>query len=49
MEKWIIYVMTTVVSWLIKIGKTGTKNYQERMRNLEANWYYNVVWLKRLQ
>ena len=39
--------MTTAVSGLVKIGKTGTSNYQERMRNLEANGYYNVVGLKR--
>ncbi len=45
--KGIVYVMTTAVSGLIKIGKTGTENYQERMRNLEANGYYNVVGLKR--
>ena len=43
----IVYIMTTAVSGLIKIGKTGTKNFQERMRNLEANGYYNVVGLKR--
>lgn len=45
--KGIIYIMTTAVSGLIKIGQTGTNNYQERMRNLEANGYYNVVGLKR--
>lgn len=45
--KGIIYIMTTAVSGLIKIGQTGTGNYQERMRNLEANGYYNVVGLKR--
>lgn len=39
--------MTTAVSGLIKIGQTGTENYQERMRNLEANGYYNVSGLKR--
>lgn len=39
--------MTTAVSGLIKIGKTGTNNYQERMRFLEANGYYNVSGLKR--
>lgn len=39
--------MTTAVSGLIKIGQTGTANYQERMRNLEANGYYNVSGLKR--
>ena len=38
----IIYVMTTAVSGLIKIGQTGSNNYKERMRNLEANGYYNV-------
>lgn len=47
MAKGIIYLMTTAVSGLIKVGKTGTKNYQERMRNLESNGYYNVVGLKR--
>lgn len=47
MAKGIIYVMTTTVSGLIKIGKTGTSNYQERMRFLEANGYYNVAGLKR--
>src|ERR1035437_3236782 len=45
--KGIIYIMTTAVSGLIKIGQTGTENYQERMRNLEANGYYNVSGLKR--
>jgi hypothetical protein len=39
--------MTTADSGLIKIGQTGTNNYQERMRNLEANGYYNVAGLKR--
>lgn len=45
--KGIVYIMTTAVSGLIKIGQTGTGNYQERMRNLEANGYYNVAGLKR--
>lgn len=39
--------MTTAVSGLVKIGKTGVSNYPERMRFLEANGYYNVVGLKR--
>ncbi len=39
--------MTTAVSGLIKIGQTGTVNYQERMRFLEANGYYNVSGLRR--
>ena len=47
MAKGIIYLMSTAVSGLVKIGKTGTNNYPERMRNLEANGYYNVAGLKR--
>ncbi len=39
--------MTTAVSGLIKIGKTGARNYPERMRFLEANGYYNVAGLRR--
>ncbi len=45
--KGIIYIMTTAVSGLIKIGQSGTNNYQERMRFLESNGYYNVSGLKR--
>jgi hypothetical protein len=47
MAKGIIYLMSTAVSGMVKIGKTGTNNYQERMRFLEANGYYNVAGLKR--
>ena len=47
MKNGIIYIMTTAVAGLIKIGKSNTKNYQERMRFLEANGYYNTVGLKR--
>ena len=47
MSTGIIYIMTTAVSGLIKIGQTGSANFQERMRGLEANGYYNVVGLKR--
>ena len=43
MAKGIIYIMSTAVSGLVKIGKTGTSNYPERMRALEANGYYNVA------
>lgn len=46
-EKGIVYIMTTAVSGLIKIGKAGTENYPERMRFLESNGYYNVSGLKR--
>lgn len=47
MAKGIVYIMTTAVSGLIKIGKTGSGNYQDRMRFLESNGYYNVAGLKR--
>jgi hypothetical protein len=47
MAKGIVYIMSTAVSGLVKIGKTGTGNYQERMRFLEANGYYNVAGLRR--
>lgn len=47
MAKGIIYVMTTVVPGLIKIGKTGAGNFENRMYHLEHNGYSNVVGLKR--
>ncbi len=45
MSKGIIYVMTTAVNGLIKIGMT--QNFQQRMDYLEKNGYYNVTALKR--
>lgn len=47
MSRGIIYVMTTVVPGLVKIGKTGTENFESRMYQLERNGYFNVVGLKR--
>lgn len=47
MAKGIIYVMTTVVDGLIKIGKTGCDNFNQRMNHLESNGYRNVSGLKR--
>ena len=47
MSKGIIYIMTTVVPGLIKIGKTGSANYEQRMYQLEHNGYSNVTGLKR--
>ena len=47
MAKGIIYVMSTIVPGLIKVGKTGSENYEGRMYNLEHNGYSNVVGLKR--
>lgn len=43
----IIYITTTTVPGLIKIGKTRSDSYQERMRFLEGNGYRNVTGLKR--
>ena len=47
MARGIIYVMETVVPGLIKIGKTGSENFESRMYQLERNGYNNVVGLKR--
>lgn len=47
MAKGIIYVMTTVVSGLVKIGKTQTRQFEARMNHLENNGYQNVTGLKR--
>ena len=41
----IIYIMTTSVNGLIKIGKTD--NFKNRMNSLEQNGYWNVSGLKR--
>ncbi|MBQ9317145.1 MAG: DUF4357 domain-containing protein [Atopobiaceae bacterium] len=47
MARGIIYVMTTAVPGLVKIGKTGTDNFRDRMYQLERNGYFNVTALKR--
>lgn len=47
MSKGIIYIMTTAVPGLIKIGKTGSTNFEQRMYNLEHDGYRNVTALKR--
>ena len=47
MARGIIYLMTTVVPGLIKIGKTGCGNFEQRMYNLEHDGYRNVTALKR--
>ena len=47
MAKGILYIMTTVVDGLIKIGKTQTDQFENRMRLLESNGYRNVTGLKR--
>lgn len=43
----IIYICTTSVNGLIKIGKTSCDQFETRMNTLEANGYYNVTGLKR--
>ncbi len=48
MAKGIIYVMTTAVPGLIKIGKTGSSNFEQRMYSLEHDGYRNVAAIKRL-
>lgn len=47
MARGILYVMTTIVPGLVKIGKTGVGNFESRMYNLEHNGYSNVTGLKR--
>lgn len=47
MNKGVIYVMSTVVSGLIKIGQTQTEQFENRMRYLENNGYANITGLKR--
>ena len=47
MPRGIIYCMTTIVQGLVKIGKTGIDNFEQRMYNLERNGYVNVVGLQR--
>lgn len=47
MTRGIIYVMTTVVPGLIKIGKTDINNFNNRMYGLELHGYANVTGLSR--
>lgn len=47
MAKGILYIMSTVVPGLIKIGKTATNHFDDRMYILEHNGYNNVTGLQR--
>lgn len=47
MARGILYVMRTAVNGLIKIGKTASGNFDQRMAQLENNGYRNVTGLKR--
>lgn len=46
-DKGIIYLMSSVVTGLIKIGKTNSDGFEKRMWSLEHNGYCNVTGLKR--
>lgn len=47
MSRGIIYITTTSVTGLIKVGKTQTNQFESRMTILEQNGYWNVNGLKR--
>ena len=47
MAKGIIYVMNTCVDGLVKIGRTGTNNFEQRMTLLESNGYRRISVLTR--
>lgn len=47
MAKGIVYVCSTVIPGLIKIGKTRSDRYLERMKELKDNGYKNCTGLKR--
>ena len=47
MPKGIIYLMSTAVPGLVKIGKTRSDCFENRMYNLEHDGYRNVTALKR--
>lgn len=47
MAKGTIYLMTSAVSGLIKIGKTDTAHFEQRMNYLQNNGYFNVTNLRK--
>lgn len=47
MEKGIIYVMSSCVEGLVKIGKTGSDNFEQRMSEIERNGYHHISVFKR--
>ena len=47
MAKGVVYVMTSVIPGLLKIGKTETRSFESRMRTLETNGYHNITGLRR--
>lgn len=47
MAKGIIYLMSTCVDGLVKIGKTGIDNFEQRMKKLEKDGYRRISVLTR--
>ena len=47
MAKGIIYLMNTCVDGLVKIGRTGVDNFEQRMAILESNGYRRISVLTR--
>ncbi len=47
MARGVIYAMSTAVPGLVKIGKTASNQFENRMYHLERNGYYNVAGLQR--
>ena len=43
MARGIIYIMTTVVDGLVKIGKAGLDNFEKRMYILEKNGLFSEI------
>lgn len=42
----LIYCRTKIVSWLVKIGKIGTDNFEQCMYHLKK-WYVIITGLQR--
>lgn len=47
MKKGVIYVMSTDIPGLVKIGKSQSDDFLNEMSTLEHNGYFNVGGLKR--
>lgn len=47
MAKGIIYVMSTCIEGLVKIGKTGINNFEQRMSYIEREGYHRIPVLNR--
>ena len=44
----VIYVVTSAIDGLVKIGKISTDRFEARMQYLESNGYSNITGLQRL-